>query len=77
LLHSICAGLPANASEMTCAIPGSRLGEVVTALEAAVTLDRMMASYAAADAKRFQQHRRNAVGPASAAVPDSDRSVRG
>ena len=39
--------------EMTCAIPGSRLAEVVTALEAAVTLDRMMASYAAADAKRF------------------------
>ena len=40
--------------EMTCAIPGRKLGEVVSALEAAVTLDRMMASYAAADAKRFQ-----------------------
>jgi len=40
--------------EMTCAIPGNRLVEVVEALEAAVTLDRMMASYAAADAKRFQ-----------------------
>jgi uncharacterized protein (DUF169 family) len=39
--------------EMTCAIPGSKLAEVVSALEAAVTLDRMMASYAAADAKRF------------------------
>ena len=40
--------------EMTCAIPGSRLAEVVAALERTVTLDRMMASYAAADAKRFQ-----------------------
>jgi len=40
--------------EMTCAIPGHRLSEVVSAVEAAVTLDRMMASYAAADAKRFQ-----------------------
>ena len=40
--------------EMTCAIPGGRLADVVEALEGAVTLDRMMASYAAADAKRFQ-----------------------
>lgn len=40
--------------EMTCAVPAARLGELVDALEAAATLDRMMASYAAADAKRFQ-----------------------
>ena len=40
--------------EMTCAIPGRKLGEVLLALEAAVTLDRMLASYAAADGKRFQ-----------------------
>lgn len=40
--------------EMTCAIPGSRLADIVPALEAAVTLDRMMAGYAAADAKRFR-----------------------
>ena len=40
--------------EMTCAIPGARLAEVVAALEAAVTLDRMMASYAVADAERFR-----------------------
>lgn len=39
--------------EMTCAIPGRRLQEVVEALEAAAKLDRTMASYAAADAKRF------------------------
>jgi uncharacterized protein (DUF169 family) len=40
--------------EMTCAIPGRRLEEVTEAVERAVALDRMMASYAAADAKRFQ-----------------------
>jgi uncharacterized protein (DUF169 family) len=40
--------------EMTCAIPGRLLADVVSAIEAAATLDRMMASYAAADAKRFQ-----------------------
>jgi hypothetical protein len=40
--------------EMTCAIPGSGLAEVVEALERAVSLDRMMASYAAADAKRIR-----------------------
>ena len=39
--------------EMTCAIPGQRLAEVVSGIESAVTLDRAMASYAAADAKRF------------------------
>ncbi len=40
--------------EMTCAIPAHRLGQVVDALEATVGLNRAMASYAAADAKRFQ-----------------------
>lgn len=40
--------------EMTVAIPGARLTELVEAIESAVSLDRMMASYAAADAKRFQ-----------------------
>jgi uncharacterized protein (DUF169 family) len=39
--------------EMTCAIPGRRVAEVVEALERAAALDRAMASYAAADAKRF------------------------
>lgn len=42
-----------KAEEMTCVIPGRRLREVVAALESAVTLDRSMASYASADAKRF------------------------
>ena len=42
-----------KAEEMTCAIPGRRLSEVVEALTAAVTLDRAMATYAAHDARRF------------------------
>ena len=43
-----------KAEEMTCAIPVRRLSEVVDALESTVTLDRAMASYASADAKRFR-----------------------
>ena len=39
--------------EMTCAIPASRLAEVVGALERTVALNRMMSGYAAADATRF------------------------
>jgi uncharacterized protein (DUF169 family) len=42
-----------KADEMTCAIPGSRLTEVVDALEATVALNRGMATYASMDAKRF------------------------
>jgi len=39
--------------ELTCVIPGRRLEEVVTALEATVGLNRAMANYAASDAQRF------------------------
>jgi len=39
--------------EMTCAIPGPKLLDVIHAVEAAVALDRAMAGYAAADARRF------------------------
>jgi uncharacterized protein (DUF169 family) len=42
-----------RSEEMTCVIPGRRLVEVVDTLEATVGLDRAMASYASADAKRF------------------------
>ena len=42
-----------RSEEMTCVIPGGRLAEVVDTLEATVGLDRAMASYASADAKRF------------------------
>lgn len=39
--------------EMTCTIPGARVGEVVSRLESTVALNRHMAHYAAADAARF------------------------
>ena len=39
--------------ELTCAIPGTRLEEVVSALESTVSLNRTMANYAAVDANRF------------------------
>ena len=42
-----------RSEEMTCVIPGKRLPDVVETLEATTGLDRMMARYAAADAKRF------------------------
>ena len=42
-----------GAEEMTCAIPGPRLSEVVNALEAAAALDHAMATYASHDARRF------------------------
>jgi uncharacterized protein (DUF169 family) len=42
-----------RADEMTCALPAARLGAIVAALEAATALDRAMARYASADAKRF------------------------
>jgi len=45
-------GMPPE--QMTCAIPGHRLREVVERLEATVALDRAMGSYAANDAKRFR-----------------------
>jgi len=39
--------------EMTCALPGAALGALVAKIEAAARLDRAMARYASADAKRF------------------------
>ncbi len=41
------------ATEMTCAIPGSRVGEVVASLTATAAADTTVARYAAQDAKRF------------------------
>jgi len=45
-------GMPAT--EMTCAIPGSRLRDVVEKLEATAALDKKMANYAGGDARRFE-----------------------
>jgi uncharacterized protein (DUF169 family) len=39
--------------EMTCALPAARLREIVAEVEAAAGLDRAMARYASADARRF------------------------
>ena len=42
-----------RSEEMTCVIPGKRLPDVVETLEVTAGLDRAMARYASADAKRF------------------------
>jgi uncharacterized protein (DUF169 family) len=44
-------GLPGD--EMTCAIPGPRLAEVVSSVEATVRIDALAESFAAADIRRF------------------------
>lgn len=43
-----------RADEMTCALPAARLVEIVETIEAAAALDRAMARYAGADARRFE-----------------------
>jgi uncharacterized protein (DUF169 family) len=40
-------------NEMTCAIPGARLGEVLAGVEATARVDAVAESYAAADLERF------------------------
>lgn len=42
-----------GAHEMTCALPGPRLEEIVAAVESAASVDATVARYAAADAQRF------------------------
>jgi uncharacterized protein (DUF169 family) len=42
-----------SSGEVTCAIPASRLGEVVERLESTARADAAVASYAAEDARRF------------------------
>ena len=44
-----------SASEMTCALPGSRLEELTEAIEAAAAGDTAVAAYAGADARRFAE----------------------
>ncbi len=46
-------GLPAD--EMTCAIPGARLYEVLSSVETTAEIDAVAESYAAADALRFEE----------------------
>ena len=42
-----------GAHEMTCALPGPRIDEIVRAIEAAAAVDATVARYAGADAERF------------------------
>src|SRR6476619_5607675 len=42
-----------GADEMTCALPGPRVEEIVAAIEHAALVDATVARYAAADAERF------------------------
>ncbi len=51
MLSRVRTGMPNT--EMTCAIPGNRLDEVLTRLRTTVKADKAVAGYAAADAKRF------------------------
>jgi hypothetical protein len=41
------------AEEMTCAIPGERVGELLERLKVAKAADAAVAAYAAEDARRF------------------------
>lgn len=50
-LSRVRTGMKPN--EMTCAIPASRLGEVVDALRSTVAADATVASYAGEDKRRF------------------------
>jgi uncharacterized protein (DUF169 family) len=51
MLSRVRTGMSNN--ELSCAIPASRLGEVVAALRANAETERQVAAYAAADAARF------------------------
>jgi uncharacterized protein (DUF169 family) len=50
-LSRVRTGMPAR--EMTCAIPGARLGEVLDALATTTVADSAVAAYALEDARRF------------------------
>jgi hypothetical protein len=41
-------------SEMTCAIPGKRLGEVVQRIKTTAAVDASVANYASEDTRRFE-----------------------
>jgi uncharacterized protein (DUF169 family) len=53
MLSRVRTGLPH--SEMTCAIPGGRLAEVVQRIKTTVAIDASVANYASEDAQRFRQ----------------------
>jgi uncharacterized protein (DUF169 family) len=51
MLSRVRTGMPNT--EMTCAIPGPRLAEVIERLKSGCAADRTVAAYAAEDARRF------------------------
>ncbi|WP_051301910.1 DUF169 domain-containing protein [Sedimenticola selenatireducens] len=51
MLSRVRTGLPN--SEMTCAIPGSRLAEVVQMIKTTAVIDSTVANYASEDSRRF------------------------
>jgi uncharacterized protein (DUF169 family) len=55
MLSRTRTGMPNT--EMTCAIPAGKLGQVLEKLSAACSADRTVASYAAQDARRFNHAR--------------------
>ena len=54
MLSRVRTGMPNT--EMTCAIPGARLAEVVDALRNAAGADKTVAGYASEDSKRFDRY---------------------
>jgi len=51
MLSRVRTGMPTT--EMTCAIPASKLSEVIRALDDTCAADGRVATYAAQDSKRF------------------------
>lgn len=54
MLSRVRTGMPNT--EMTCAIPGARLAEVIDALRNAAGADKTVAGYASEDSKRFDSY---------------------
>ena len=55
MLSRVRTGMPNT--EMTCAIPGSRVADVVQKIKTTGAIDSTVASYASEDAKRFEKAR--------------------
>ena len=51
MLSRVRTGMPNT--EMTCAIPGSRLAEVVQQIKTTTVIDGTVANYASEDTRRF------------------------
>ncbi len=52
MLSRVRTGMPNT--EMTCAIPGSRLAEVVQQIKTTTVIDGTVANYASEDSRRFE-----------------------